>query len=1309
MLERAFGDMNTQKIIQYNNEDVLLHKQFVGPLASRQNWAGLVRYWIAMDRASSEASHRFMEILRMHEQLESRWGVVIDFLSLFSAGTSPLELPSPRALPKLSGEELSTLKVLVIYSRWLAQSLKSGSYQVNKNDSPYIKELIEISRGLGDEVLEAHAHRLLGLSLFEEGLPSSEAVTAGESAARIYGNLYARVPDLFRTLLAFQLKELSLFLEKCLILEKSIKAIEEAAMHAKILCDARPEYYQEYFLEYSNRHGRLLKKIGAFDQALKVFEANSHFVAQVCRSQHWIKQATIGETFTGLGVSLLDQGDAKRALESFEKAASIFENLHQGAPEEMNGWLAISYNNLGAAHKSLFNLQESAECFRKALNVLSLRTIEHAEEESDVVVARHNLGALLYEMNDFEGAERTFVLALESVRILYDNNPQEYRALLAMVTTGLGNVYRDVENLEGAKEAFEVALRQFELLADESPDVYNLHVAIALNNVSLAYTDLGKYSKALSSCKRAIGIRRELAARRPSVHLQSLALSLNNLGFVYLNRKQLSRAKQSFTSSLRIFESLNVEHQGAYSARIANLYYNIGCLEADRKRVQDAITNLEAACEYFAISEERNPLGNLIVRQRCYEHLGNLYRKRRSRSRLQSLELAYTAFKIGVGLQEVSRYNFASLQERRRIQAKAITAYDGAIESCLDLYDKTNDQQLLREAMVLAEASRSRVLTDLLAEEVLLPKDIPSTLSDRFFTIRSRISEVLGALDDLAFDFAKETIKGVGQNPGALVRHGSVDAPLGIDEVWKERMAESRVQRLNDELEELGRDYKGILKEIRVHDPEYDPAQPIGPISWADVSSLVPEDVPSAIVQFYVSKSGAFAFILTKQRLSYVRLPNLSRNQLIRLARRWHGCYYEEPERFDRWGLPSKLIAEICRSAIMPVLGVLEEDKESGGIERLIISPHQALHMFPFAACLINKKRGGDEEFLIDRFEICQVPSLSLLKRCQARRRPNRSPILVIGNPNAGSDILFSAREAKGIVGHYGGEVEVILRLGKASNKAEVVPLAKRVAQFLYCGHSYFNPERPLSSALILVDENDRECWLSLREIFREMQLPECSEVVLNGCESGMLKPEVADDYVSFPTAFLFRGSKRVVSTLWSVHDLSAALLMDKYHEIMGAGDVHSSAALRIAQQWMRKEIKTNDHLRSEIWSRLLKDGGGAEKKKGEEVAEAFLKRRDALSPLSSPLYWAAFFVSGVGYPALTRGLDGHADPESYSFPWEFAARDMDNYVEPVGIAEIELVEEDGITYRKTTRLSDGQVTLERVSDVNEGGDGGNK
>ena len=53
------------------------------------------------------------------------------------------------------------------------------------------------------------------------------------------------------------------------------------------------------------------------------------------------------------------------------------------------------------------------------------------------------------------------------------------------------------------------------------------------------------------------------------------------------------------------------------------------------------------------------------------------------------------------------------------------------------------------------------------------------------------------------------------------------------------------------------------LREIRRHDPEFNPDEPVPPIDCAAARSLLPTDVPTAIVQYTLTQERGIALVLT--------------------------------------------------------------------------------------------------------------------------------------------------------------------------------------------------------------------------------------------------------------------------------------------------------------------------------------------------------------------------------------------------------------------------------------------------------------
>ena len=172
------------------------------------------------------------------------------------------------------------------------------------------------------------------------------------------------------------------------------------------------------------------------------------------------------------------------------------------------------------------------------------------------------------------------------------------------------------------------------------------------------------------------------------------------------------------------------------------------------------------------------------------------------------------------------------------------------------------------------------------------------------------------------------------------------------------------------------------------------------------------------------------------------------------------------------------------------------------------------------------------------------------------------------------------------------------------------------------------------AKALPKRDERGRfqppENWLTLADVFTQLNLTRCRLAVLNGCESAMLHPSVTDDAESLTTGFLFAGAPAVVSTLWAVWDISAALLMDKFHALWKAG--HAPAdALHEAARWLRQDIKTGRQLVEEILPPFLARVDDKKvRERCEEIAQKHAGRFPDSPPFAAPGHWAAFIASGA-------------------------------------------------------------------------------
>jgi CHAT domain-containing protein len=178
--------------------------------------------------------------------------------------------------------------------------------------------------------------------------------------------------------------------------------------------------------------------------------------------------------------------------------------------------------------------------------------------------------------------------------------------------------------------------------------------------------------------------------------------------------------------------------------------------------------------------------------------------------------------------------------------------------------------------------------------------------------------------------------------------------------------------------------------------------------------------------------------------------------------------------------------------------------------------------------------------------------------------------------------------------------------------------------------HGGFNQDNPLESALFLGNKEP----LTLGEIF-ELRLNQCRLVTLSACETGLIDlNSISDEYIGLPSGFLFAGSPSVVSSLWTVNDLSTSFLMIKFYEILFNPNLNISVAvaLKQAQNWLQNlTIEKLDEFLEQYQPQI--DKYLAPLRPGQrKIYEESLKqiRQRQPHPFANPYYWAGFTATGI-------------------------------------------------------------------------------
>ena len=316
-------------------------------------------------------------------------------------------------------------------------------------------------------------------------------------------------------------------------------------------------------------------------------------------------------------------------------------------------------------------------------------------------------------------------------------------------------------------------------------------------------------------------------------------------------------------------------------------------------------------------------------------------------------------------------------------------------------------------------------------------------------------------------------------------------------------------------------------------------------MSVAEIQKLIPAD--ETLIEYYYTDKDLYAFVLTSQGLSTIRLES--------------GNVVDESKNFRKSlenvsSASSEMLSRQMFNKLMkPVEGSLHTRK-------LIIVPHGVLHYLPFYALHDGR------DYVIERYSIRMLPSASIINYLQRQKVAKAGDILAFGNPDLGDakyDLIYAQNEAIA-VSKTRPRSKVFLR-----KEATETALKKYGAGFSYihfATHGEFDADKPLNSALLLAVDAESDGKLTVDKLY-SMKL-DADLITLSACETGLSKIANGDDLVGLTRGFLYAGSSSIVASLWKVDDLATAQLMTRFYKEMERTDKRE--ALRTAQLETKKK-----------------------------------------------------------------------------------------------------------------------------------------
>lgn len=840
--------------------------------------------------------------------------------------------------------------------------------------------------------------------------------------------------------------------------------------------------------------------------------------------------------------------------------------------------------NLGNAYSDRIfgnrseNQNRAIQHYQAALQV-------HTREVSATAWAmiQNNLGIIYQQQVQGEPAENLELAidAYQNALKIYtsDTFPQDW----AMAQNNLGEAYRNrihgerAENLEQAIACYYAALQVRK--REAFPDRW----AATQDNLGIAYTQRLRGERVENLQLAIAAFEQVLQVRTHTAFPQEWAITQNNLGIAYRESGQPANAIAAYQNSLQ------VRTREALPVLWAQTQNNLGNAHLDLKQFSEAIACYRAALSVRTLA---------AAPAECLMTAKNLGHAALLSERWSE---AIEGYRLAVEAVESIRGWALTDRRRQEIQVAAMDAYAGAIQA----YIKADRPDL---SMEYAERSKAQNLVERLANRTLYPTgNISPIVLQEFDRLRQEISR-----EQLRIDMAE----------------------------WHNTSYENRSHfyELRRQLDEL------LNEQIEPHDPDFSLTQRIEPISFTEIQALL-GDRHTALIEWYVLGEIFVAFIVTFDK-SFPTVWQSSiedKQALAQWTEEYLNTYYLQKTFWQ-----SQLPVFLARlAAILHWQDILACIPSS--CNQFILIPHRGLHLFPLHALPVETKQqpnNSEKRFepvrLIDYFPagVRYAPSCQILQQAQARQRRCFDHLFAIQNPT--DDLDYTNVEVETIQRYF--QTSKLL-VKSAARKDAIEDEQFQVAHCVHFScHGYFNADQPLRSALLLADcyiasaptNSDPADYLLLSDgraiVLNQcltldgilaQDLSQCRLVSLSACETGLTdSTALSDEYIGWPSGFLVAGSASVVSSLWTVNDLSTTFLMIKFYQNLQA--VHSVAvALNQAQLWLR------DITKAELKAWMTANSLPLDPVMRQNLNKRLHKLQDDQKPFQDPFHWAAFCAIG--------------------------------------------------------------------------------
>jgi tetratricopeptide (TPR) repeat protein len=841
----------------------------------------------------------------------------------------------------------------------------------------------------------------------------------------------------------------------------------------------------------------------------------------------------VGEstTLNNIGLVYHSLGQHEEALDYYQQALAILRESGDRAGE------GTTLNNIGYAHYSLGQYEEALEHCEQALAIQ-----REAGDRDGEAATLNNIGLAYNGLGRYEEALECYKGTLTIVQETGNQGGE------GVTLNNIGGVYERLGRYEEALDYYRQALAIRREIGDRAGE------GSTLNNIGLACYGLGRYEEALSYYQQALAIWQEISNRAGE------GTTLNNIGLAYNGLGQYEEALSYYERARAIQQEIGDQvGEGTTLHNIGSFYRNLRRYEEALNYYEQALAIAQEICDRNGEAATLNNIGL------AYDGLGQY-------------EEALTYFEQALVIQRdigartgegATLSNIGSIYHSLGRYEEALDYYEQALTILQEIGNRAREGTTLgnigrvyddlerpeealgyyEQAISLAEAMRGEMRVEefkssFTAEQAYLYNGIIDLL-DRMerpakafdYVQRSKARTLLDQLSNVRVDplstedarlvEEEETLRGEIQALDARLREEWAKPP--------EQRSEEAIGALTAQLAEKRDAYEELLLRLKLENPEYASLVTVNTLSLTDIQALLTD---TTLVEYYVLPERTLAFVVTGDGFHIVPI-SVTRETLVENVQTLYAFPSLE-------GVPPTL-QTLYQDLFAPVTPYIHTDLVG-------IAPHGELHYVPFAAL------HDGERYLAEKHTLFYIPSASVLPFALDKRKPTVAPPLVLGDPDG--SLPNARQEAQAIAELYG----VTAHVGEEAQEHLLWEQGPDTGILHLSTHGFYDARSPLFSYVLLTSGAGEDGRLDVYEIYnRGLDLQNADLVVLSACQTSRGELSRGDEIVSLNRALIYAGTPSVMTSLWSVDDVSTRELMERFYTHLQEG-MSKAGALRAAQ-----------------------------------------------------------------------------------------------------------------------------------------------